>query len=74
MTRKKMAEWLDISEATLRYRLIILGIEPKKRIGNDYQYTFDDFKKVANFHNRTEILEIETTYYIYPSKLNYLEV
>jgi hypothetical protein len=71
MTRKKMSEWLDISEATLRYRLLILGIEPKERIGNDYQYTFDDFKKVANFHNRNEIQAI---YYIYPSKMNYLEI
>lgn len=83
MTTKELAKILRLSQRATSERCKRLQL-PKVYEGRHWKYylTQEQVEMVSKLEpkNKKEILEviefirIETTYYIYPSKLNYLEV
>jgi arginine repressor len=90
MTVTQLCKKFKIHPATITSRAKRLGLKKTRKKNDYYIYDFtkEEIKKLTNYRRRTvivekikevfihnvEVIRIETVYYIYPSKINYLEV
>lgn len=82
-TTRQISMIINVSVNTIAKRIQKLGIGPSSKNGSNYLYTETDLVNISNFRFRKiinpeldigKVIYVHTTYHIYESKINFMEV